>query len=408
MNKLLVIASLFLFTNLSTHTSCTEKKLTETKADTAIADSSAKKILTGAEQFEKYLPLLMNKNIALVVNHTAVVGNAHLIDTLLASGVNIKKIFAPEHGFRGKADAGEKVNNETDKKTGLPIISLYGNNKKPTAQQLKDVDLVIFDIQDAGVRFYTYISTMHYTMEACAENKKELLILDRPNPNGYYVDGPVLDMKYKSFIGMHPIPLVHGLSVGELALMINGEKWLDSGKVCNLKVITNKNYSHKDTYSLPVKPSPNLPNDLAIKLYPSLGLFEGTIISVGRGTTFPFQVIGAPGKNYGSFTFTPKSLDGMAKNPPYENKVCNGRDLRSEKITDGFSVSYLIDMYTKTANKDTFFLKTNFINKLAGNDKLKEQIRSGMTEAQIKETWKADLEKYKAIRKKYLLYQDFE
>jgi uncharacterized protein YbbC (DUF1343 family) len=406
MNKFLLILTFLLVVNCTANTACTNKKESSAKGKgTSQSDTTEKGIVTGAEQFTKYLPLLRDKNVALIVNHTSIVGNKHLVDTLLSLNVKIKKIFAPEHGFRGKADAGEKVSNETDSKTGLPIISLYGNNKKPSKESLADIDILIFDIQDIGVRFYTYISTMHYAMEACAENNKELIILDRPNPNGFYVSGPVLDLKYKSFVGMHPIPIVHGLTVGELANMINGERWLDSGRVCKLHVIANKNYTHRDKYSLPVKPSPNMPNDLAIQLYPSLGLFEGTIMSVGRGTEFPFQVIGAPDKRYGTFTFTPKSIEGMAKNPPYENQVCYGIDLRKFYSEPGLKLKYLIDFYNKTENKETYF--NNFFNKLAGNDKLKEQIKSGLSEEKIRESLEQELNIYKAMRKRYLLYEDF-
>lgn len=406
MNKLLLLLVTLLFTgNFSQHASCS-KKPENPAVSKRTNDPSADKIRIGAEQLDRYIPLLKNKNVGLVVNHTSLINNTHLVDTLLSLHIKVKKIYAPEHGFRGKADAGEKVNNETDNKTGLPIISLYGSNKKPSAQHLADIDILIFDIQDIGARFYTYISTMHYIMEACAENNKELIILDRPNPNGHYVDGPILEPAYKSFVGMHPIPIVHGLTVAELAQMINGEKWLDSGRVCKLHLITAQNYSHRDSYSLPVKPSPNIPNDAAVSLYPSLGLFEGTIMSVGRGTEFPFQVVGAPAKVYGDFTFTPKSIDGMSKNPPYENQTCYGVDLRASNQSEKFTLSYVIHFYNKTPNKDTYF--NNFFNKLAGNGTLKEQIRSGRSEKEIKDSWIPDLNAYKKIRKKYLLYEDFK
>ena len=362
------------------------------------------KINTGAEQTEAYLPLLKNKKIALVVNQTSLINNTHLVDSLLRLKLTIVKIFSPEHGFRGNAANGEKVNNEIDSKTGLPIVSLYGKNKKPSAENLQDVDIVIFDIQDVGARFYTYISTLHYLMEACAENNKELLVLDRPNPNGYYIDGPVLDTTYKSFIGLDPLPIVHGLTIGEFAKLLYGEKWLH-GKTCSLKVIPCKNYTHKDKYSLPVKPSPNLPNDLAIKLYPSICLFEGTSISVGRGTELPFQVIGSPDKNNGSFTFTPKTIEGAAKNPPYDGELCYGIDLRKEVVADGFTLKYIIELYIKAEDKEKFFIP--FFDKLAGNSKLKEQIKKGMSESEIKKTWQEELAHYKSVRKKYLLYPDF-
>jgi uncharacterized protein YbbC (DUF1343 family) len=360
------------------------------------------KIMVGAEQPELYLALLKNKNVALMVNPSSLVGQVHLVDTLLASGVRVKKIFSPEHGFRGTADAGEKIKNDIDAKTGLPLVSLYGDNKKPTKEQLGDIDIIVFDLQDVGTRFYTYISSMHYLMQACADYGKKIVILDRPNPNGYYIDGPVLEMKYKSFVGMHPIPIVHGLTVGELALMINGEKWLDSNKVCDLTVIAIKNYDHKMTYSLPVRPSPNLPNDQAIRLYPSLCLFEGTVVSVGRGTDSPFQIIGAPRKEYGKFHFTPKSTPG-AKKPMYENQICYGTDLRKHQTESRLQLKFLIEMYHKSPEKDKFF--NNFFCKLAGNETLQEQIKKGMKEEEIRKSWEPELIKYKEMRKKYLLYE---
>jgi uncharacterized protein YbbC (DUF1343 family) len=409
MNKLFSFTAVFLLGiatsifSCSNQISATIKEIPSAPIDTIKKNNS---IVCGAERIEDYLPMLQNKRIALVVNQTSVVGKTHLADTLLAKKVTVKKIFSPEHGFRGIADAGEKVNNEIDAKTGLPIISLYGNNKKPSSGSLEDVDIVIFDIQDVGARFYTYISTMHYVMQACADNNKQLIILDRPNPNGYYIGGPVLDPKFKSFVGMHPIPIVHALTVGELAMMINGEHWLDSGKTCQLEIIKVKNYTHKDHYSLPVKPSPNLPNDEAIKLYPTLCLFEGTNISVGRGTAFPFQVIGSPNIKNGTFTFTPKSIEGMAKNPMYENVKCYGSDLRHlYPESSMFNLRFLIDCYQKTDDKEKYF--NNFFNKLAGNNNLQEQVKKGMSESQIKETWQPDLNKYKTLRKKYLLYPDF-
>ncbi len=356
---------------------------------------------------ESHLESLKGKRLALVVNHSSLnfEGNEqkHLVDELLARGMKIQKVFAPEHGFRGDADAGETVKNDIDTKTGLPIISLYGKNKKPTAEQLADVDAVIFDIQDVGVRFFTYISTMHYVMEACAENKKTCYILDRPNPNGHYIAGSVLQKGFESFIGMHPIPIVHGLTVGELAQMINGEKWLAGGVQCDLVVVKMENYTHKTPYILPVKPSPNLPNTISIILYPSLCMFEGTVMSVGRGTDFPFQVVGYPDKQMGNFSFTPKSILGMAKNPLYENQVCYGEDYRYA-IPPNFTLAPLIKFYKKFPQKDKFF--NSFFDKLAGNSQLKEQIKQGMSDEQIKNTWENDLENYKKLRKKYLLYED--
>ncbi|MFZ6013918.1 MAG: exo-beta-N-acetylmuramidase NamZ family protein [Bacteroidota bacterium] len=359
-------------------------------------------MMVGAGQLDMLTRKLSGKRVALVVNHTALVGKTHLADTLKSKGITPQKIFAPEHGFRGTADAGEHVKDAIDVKTGLPVISLYGSNRKPTPEQLADVDLLIFDIQDVGVRFYTYISTLHYVMEACAEQGKKLMVLDRPNPNGGYVDGPVLQLSLKSFVGMHPLPVVHGLTVGELAMMINGEGWLAQGKKCDLEVITVKNWKHQDAYSLPARPSPNLPNDQAIKLYPSLCLFEGTVISVGRGTETPFQIIGNPELRNMPFQFTPVSIDGMAKNPPFENKTCYGLDLRSVAVQPKFTLEYLIDMYSAYPDKDKFF--NNFFDKLAGNTELKQQIKDGLTEEAIRETWKKDLEAYKQLRAKYLLY----
>ena len=362
---------------------------------------------TGAEQTERYLPLLEGKNIALVVNQTSVIGKdkVHLLDKLLNCGVSIKKVFAPEHGFRGNADAGETVKNGKDSKTGIPIISLYGNNKKPNAEQLKDIDLVIFDIQDVGARFYTYISTMHYVMEACAEHGKELIVLDRPNPCDY-VDGPVMQAAFQSFVGMDAIPLLHGCTVGELAQMINGEGWLKSTpKQCRLTVIRVQGWKHGQPYSLPVKPSPNLPNDRAIALYPSLCLFEATTISVGRGTIYPFQVLGAPNKKYGTFTFTPKSLPGFDKNPMHKNKVCYGIDLRSITTKQGLTLSYFLDFYKKSGQGAAFFSRPRWFDLLMGNDKVRKEIISGKNEQEIKAGWTKELNAYKSIRKKYLLYQ---
>ena len=351
----------------------------------------------------EYLPLISSKKIALVVNQTSMVNHTHLVDTLLARNIHISTIFAPEHGFRGDADAGEHVTNGKDGKTGLPIISLYGKNKKPTAAQLKDVDMVIFDIQDVGVRFYTYISTMHYVMEACAENHIPLLILDRPNPNGHYIDGPVLEKGFTSFVGIHPIPVVHGLTVGELAQMINGEGWLKNQQKCDLTIIPVLSWQHKDAYALPVKPSPNLPNEVAIALYPSLCFFEPTVISIGRGTHFPFQVVGSP-KGQGTFTFTPISIPGMSKHPKHENTLCYGLDLRQSQRQTALDLSYLISLYKEAPQKDTFFSDPAFFNLLAGNKTLQSQIKSGMSFQDIRQSWQNDLSHYQGLRQNYLLY----
>src|SRR5688572_6559992 len=361
-------------------------------------------IKPGAEQTELYLKLLRGKRIALVVNQTSVIGKTHLVDSLLAHKINIVKIFAPEHGFRGEADAGAHVKNETDTKTGLPLVSLYGKNKKPTPEQIADVDIILFDIQDVGIRFYTYISTLHYVMEAAAENNKTVLVLDRPNPNGDYVDGPVLQMENTSFVGMHPIPLVHGLTVAELAKMLNGEKWLAGGKQCKLEVVPVKNYDHKTPYNLPIRPSPNLPNDQSIRLYPSLGLFEGTNVSVGRGTDKPFQQIGSPFYKDSTYSFIPRSLPG-ATNPPHLNVKCFGLDL-TKTAAPKFTLKYLIDFYKNSKQQDKFF--NSFLTKLAGTTELRKQIEAGMTEDAIRKTWQPELKRYKETRKKYLLYPDFE
>ncbi|HRJ31832.1 MAG TPA: DUF1343 domain-containing protein [Cyclobacteriaceae bacterium] len=359
-------------------------------------------VITGAQQLNLLIPMLASQRTGIVVNHTSLIGKTHLADSLKARGVNLVKIFAPEHGFRGTADAGEEIKDGLDTKSGLPVVSLYGNNKKPTPEQLRDLDVIIFDIQDVGIRFYTYISTLHYVMEACAENGKKLIVLDRPNPNGQYVDGPIMEKQHMSFVGMHPIPIVHGLTMGELANMINGEGWLGENKSCNLEVITMKNWKHTDPFSVPVKPSPNLPNDQAIKLYPSICLFEGTVISLGRGTPMPFQVIGHPDLKNMPFQFTPVSIDGMSKNPPLENKLCYGLDLQHVNVKPQIDLSYLISFYRAFPDKDKFF--NSYFEKLAGTSKLREQIRQGLDETQIRESWKEDLEKFVALRKKYLLY----
>ncbi|MBP6385558.1 MAG: DUF1343 domain-containing protein [Pseudarcicella sp.] len=367
------------------------------------SNKSAQPIIVGAAQTNSYLHLLTNKKIGLIVNHTSMIGSVHLVDSLLKLGIDIQTIFAPEHGFRGTSDAGEHIKNGIDTKSNLPIISLYGKNKKPTKAQLENLDLLIFDIQDVGARFYTYSSTLHYVMEACAENKKEILVLDRPNPNGDCVDGPVLDKKQASFVGLNPIPILHGCTLGELAQMINGEGWLDNKVKASLTVIPCLNYNHQAFYSPLIPPSPNLPNYQSIKLYASLCLFEGTAVSVGRGTNTQFQVIGAPNSRYGKYIFTPEDKIG-AQNPLHEGLKCYGIDLRKENTNNlGFTLKYLIDFYKKSGLKDKFF--NSFFDKLAGNDTLKKQIISNMSEKNIRATWKKDLQNYLTIRKKYLIYQ---
>jgi len=373
----------------------------------------ASPITPAADITAQYLHVLVGKRVAVIANQTSVVGSTHLVDTLLAMRVNITCVFAPEHGFRGDAGAGETIRDGRDPRTGLPVYSLYGKTKKPTAQQLSGVDVIVFDIQDVGARFYTYISTMHYAMEAAAELGTSFLILDRPNPNGFYVDGPVLERGFSSFVGMHPIPVVHGCTVGELALMINGEGWLDGGVTCDLTVIPCSGYTHQDRYVLPVSPSPNLREMGAIYLYPSLCFFEGTVVSVGRGTDYPFQVIGFPGFEEGNFTFTPADRPGVAMDPPHEGKVCRGHDLRhlgEAWITEQpkLHLSWLLDFYRKSPSKERFFDQPGFFDKLAGTDKLRKQIQSGQSEEEIRATWKDGLEKYRQLRQGYLLYPDFQ
>ncbi len=365
----------------------------------------SQQIRTAAEQADLYLPLLQGKKVGVVGNQTSILpqsNSKHLVDFLLENKVNVTKVFVPEHGFRGTADAGEKVNNSVDAKTGLPIVSLYGSNKKPSPAQIQDLDVLVFDLQDVGVRFFTYISTLHYVMEACAEQGKPLILLDRPNPNGNYVDGPILKKGFESFVGMHPIPLVHGLSIGELAKMINGEKWLKGGVQVDLTVIPVANWNHEIAYELPVKPSPNLPNALSIRLYPSTCLFEGTVVSLGRGTYFPFQVYGYPDARFGDFTFTPVSIDGMSKTPPHQDKLCYGKDLRTVSLTQPFTLSYLLEAYQRSEMKEKFF--NSYFNTLVGTDELKKQILAGKTEAEIRSTWQQGLQDYAALRSKYLIY----
>ena len=369
----------------------------------------AQNLRTGAEQTEKLIPLLKGKRVALVVNQTSVVGpnRTHLLDTLLALKMDVRKVFAPEHGFRGNADAGETVKNGKDIKSGLPILSLYGKNKKPSPAQLSDVDIILFDIQDVGARFYTYISTMHYVMEACAENNKPLIVTDRPNPCDF-VDGPIREAGKKSFVGMHPIPILHGCTIGELAQMINGEGWLAGKRTCPLTIIPMEGWVHGQPYSLPVKPSPNLPNDQSIALYASLCPFEGTAISVGRGTYTPFQIIGSPDIPIYDYQFTPRSLEGFDKNPMHKDKTCYGKDLQKATPPAGLTLSYIIDFYQayKLAGKaDQFFTRANWFDLLMGTSSVRLQIMEGKSEESIRSTWKAELDKYLQMRSKYLLYR---
>ena len=367
-------------------------------------------IIVGAERTSLYLKELQGKKVGIVANHTSMIKNTHLVDSLVSLEINVVRVFSPEHGFRGNADAGELVSSDIDKKTSLPIISLYGKNKKPTKEQINDLDVIIFDIQDVGARFYTYISTMHYVMETCAENGKKLIILDRPNPNGHYVDGPILEEAFKSFVGMHPVPIVHGMTIGEYAKMINGEGWLANKIKCDLFVVETKNYDHTKFYKLPIKPSPNLPNMSSIYLYPSLCLFEGTPISVGRGTDKPFQVLGHPLMISNKYSFTPKSMEG-AKSPKLQDEKCNGFNLslfgtEYMKGKGEINLFWLIDIYTNFPKKEGFF--TKMFQLLSGTDKLQHQIEAGKTEAEIKTTWQTGITEFKHTRKKYLLYKDFE
>ncbi|MCK8480100.1 exo-beta-N-acetylmuramidase NamZ domain-containing protein [Psychroserpens algicola] len=401
--------------------SCGSKSKEDSARNTEIEkqveeDDSTKsdsKIIVGANRTYLYLPLLSGKRIGIVANQTSVIftdntengmtNYTHLVDSLVSLNININKVFAPEHGFRGKADAGELVKDGTDTKTGLPIVSLYGKNKKPSSEQLADLDMVIFDIQDVGARFYTYISSLHYVMEACAEAKIPVLILDRPNPNGRYIDGPILEPEYKSFVGMHPIPVVHGMTIGEYAKMINGENWLANQIKCDLTVIEMQNYSHNNFYSLPIKPSPNLPNDQAINLYPSLCFFEGTNVNAGRGTSKQFQIYGSPylDKTVYTFKYIPSPNEG-SKYPKHDGTLCYGEDLSEHATMTTLDLSYVIRAYENSIDKKVFF--TDFFTTLAGTKTLQKQIESGVSESDIRQSWAEGLETFQKTRKAYLIY----
>ena len=364
-----------------------------------LSDFSYSQIKVAAERTNEYIPLLKNQKVAIVGNQSSMIHKTHLVDSLLERRVHIVKVFSPEHGFRGTEDAGAKIIDEIDEKTGIPIISLYGKNKKPTTKQLEEVDVILFDIQDVGTRFYTYISTLHYVMEAAAEHNLKVIVLDRPNPNGHYIDGPVRKEGFESFVGMHPIPIVHGMTIAEYAQMINGENWISDK--CNLQVIKMEKYTHDMHYDLPVKPSPNLPNARSVNLYPSLCLFEGTTISIGRGTKYPFQHFGAPYLQ-SSYFFIPKSGAG-SKHPKHENKTCFGFDLRNQdNYFTSINLDWLIYCYKNSNNKEVFF--NNFFDKLAGTNQLRIQIIEGKNSKEIKSSWQSDLEEFKKIRQKYLLY----
>lgn len=363
-----------------------------------------KNIKTGADNYIEYLPLLENKKIGVITNQSGILTNGtHLVDFLLSKNIKIQTIFAPEHGFRGTADAGEVIKDGKDIKTGLPIVSLYGNNKKPKKEQLKGIDILIFDLQDVGARFYTYISSLHYVMEACAENKIQLIVLDRPNPNGNIVDGPILEEEHHSFVGMHKIPVLHGMTIAEYAKMINGEKWLKNRIQCELKTISCTNYNRNMSYDLLVKPSPNLPNSQSINLYTSLCFFEGTNVSVGRGTNNQFQIYGSPYLPKSNFNFTPKPNEG-AKDPMYNGKTCYGEDLTKIEKINQLELKWLIKAYNQTSDKSKFF--NSFFTKLAGTKKLQEQIEKGISEKEIRKTWEKDINSFKKMRALYLIYEN--
>ncbi|MCW3092770.1 MAG: hypothetical protein JWP81_3839 [Ferruginibacter sp.] len=423
-----IIPAIFIFFTGSVFSQLNHKSVKPVSTAQIEQVRKALPVITGAERLETYLPYLKGKSVAIFANQTSIVKNTHLVDTLLKCGIKIVKIFGPEHGFRGDADAGEHVEDVKDKKTGIPIVSLYGNHKKPTPEDLQGVDILVYDIQDIGVRFYTYISSLEYYLEAALENHKPLLILDRPNPNGFYVDGPVLDMKYKSFIGMQPVPIVYGMTTGEYALMLAGEKWLsplantintynattqpNADTPFHVQVIKCKNYDHNTKYILPVNPSPNLKTMQAIYLYPSTCFIEGTVLSEGRGTDAPFQKFGHPTLPHNLYAFTPKPNEGAKSSKCFYQKCygwyISGTNEEVLKALNGsIKLDYLLDAYKLFPGKDSFFLKNNFINKLAGNDILIQQVRQGKTAAEIKKSWEPALSNFKMTRKKYLLYKDF-
>ena len=393
---------LFLFAAVSTCGNSVDStaKMNESPSETKVVVQ--KSILTGADNSAAYLPLLKNKRVGIVTNQTGIlITGEHLVDFMLQKNVNVKNIYAPEHGFRGTADAGELIVDGKDSKTGLSIISLYGDNKKPKPEQLKGIDVMVLDLQDVGARFYTYISSLHYVMEACAEQKIPVIILDRPNPNGNLVDGPLLEKEFASFVGMHPIPVLHGMTIGEYGKMINGEKWLPSNLQCELTVIPCLNYNKSMKYSLPVKPSPNLPNDQSVNLYASLCFFEGTNVSVGRGTNKQFQIYGSPFLPASDFSFTPAPNLG-AKDPVYNGVKCFGQDLSGHVAVNRLEIQWLLAAYSQTADKSKFF--NPFFTKLAGTKKLQQQIESGISEKAIRESWSVDLQDFKIIRKNYEIY----
>lgn len=397
MQKIFLFLAFFMMFHFDGKTQASRKKIV-----------NAEEAVVGASRMDLYLPSLKGKNVAVVANQTSIFSNTHLVDTLLSRSIHLKKIFTPEHGFRGTADEGAHINNSIDEKTQLPIISLYGKNKKPTAEQLNNIDIIIFDLQDVGTRFYTYISTMTYVMEAAAENNIPIVILDRPNPNGFYIDGPVLEKENASFVGLHQVPVVYGLTIGEYAMMVNGEYWLKDSLQCNLTIIPLGNYNRNNIYELPVKPSPNLPNWESVYLYPSLCFFEGTIVSVGRGTEMPFQVYGHP-QIESEYSFTPRQAEGRNK-PLYCDTECYGKQLQKyatayNKNQNELNLRWIIEAYNQLKDKGNFF--NNFFVKLSGTKELQRQIEDGLSEEEIRDSWKEELDKYKEIRAKYLLYKDF-
>jgi uncharacterized protein YbbC (DUF1343 family) len=381
---------------------------TTSNKDSAALDSRESVLVLGADRPDQYLSNFKNKNIGVVANQTSTASGMHLVDFLVQNGVSVKKVFAPEHGFRGEAGPGDKVSSGIDEKTGIPIVSLYGSKRRPSKEDLQGLDLVVFDIQDVGARFYTYISTLHYVMEECAIYGIEVWVLDRPNPNGFYVDGPVLNPSFSSFVGVAPIPVVHGLTVGEYAMMVNGEGWLKDSRKCEIKVVEMLNYTHQTYYELPVSPSPNLKDMEAISLYPTLCFFEGAAVSVGRGTPHPFTWVGFPGYKGGDSKLTPRDIPGVIKDPPYEGIQCDGKDLRgmvsSIEKDKQLNLELILEMYKAFPDKSKFF--NAFFEKLAGTDLLRKQIESGKSAEEIRASWQKDLDVYKNKRKRYLLYQD--
>lgn len=366
-------------------------------------------ILPGIYKVDSLATTLAGKTVGVVSNHTGMIGNTHLVDTLLSLGVEVSGVFAPEHGFRGDVPDGAEIDHSKDQKTGLPIYSLYGKTKKPTDEMLQGLDVIVFDIQDVGARFYTYLSTLHYVMEAAAENDISVIVLDRPNPNGFYVDGPVMKSEFTSFVGLHPVPVVYGMTIGEYGQMINGEKWLADGQSCALSVVTCSGYDHNSIYTLPIKPSPNLPDMESIYLYPSLCFFEGTTVSVGRGTDFPFSIMGEPTNESGDFKFTPESRPGASVNPKHKGEECRGYNLRNQvnlnQPKPGLQIAWLCKMYEETADKASFVNSNGYFHKLVGNDELKSQLEKGLTPDQIRESWKEDLQVFEKVRAKYLIYE---